>query len=87
MHARSPFAKPQFLNLQKFSNSTLVYILQGARCLKNTEKVSLNNSNEASYVYILSGQKLINNAKNGPFWRLFEYLKLAKLKCDILSNF
>ena len=53
MHARSPFAKPQFLNLQKFSNSTLVYILQGARCLKNTEKVSLNNSNEASYVWVI----------------------------------
>ena len=36
------------------------------RCLKITEKVSFNN-----YVYILSGQKLIKNAKNGPFWRVF----------------
>ena len=25
----------------------------------------------------LSGQKLIKNAKNGPFWRVFENLKLA----------
>ena len=24
---------------------------------------------EASYVYILSGQKFIRNVKNGPFWR------------------
>ena len=44
-----------------------------ARCLKITEKVSFNIASEASYVYILSGQKLIKNAKNGPicasFWK------------------
>ena len=33
------------------------------QCLKITEKVSFNNAGEASYVYILSGQKLIKNAK------------------------
>ena len=38
-----------------------------ATCLKITEKVSFNIASEASYVYILSGQKLIENAKNGPF--------------------
>ena len=43
-----------------------------AQCLKITEKVSFNIASEASYVYILSGQKLIKNAKNGPFWRVFE---------------
>ena len=48
-----------------------------ARCLKITEKISFNIASEASYVYILSGQKLIKNAKNGPFWRVFENLKLA----------
>ena len=53
-----------------------------AQCLKITEKVSFNIASEASYVYILSGQKLIKNAKNRPFWRVFE-----KFKCDILSNF
>ena len=73
-----------------------------SRCLKITEKVSFNIVSGASYVYILSGQKLIKNAKNGPFWRVFESLKLAvkqcyqtgkkmpkfqKFKCDILSNF
>ena len=36
-------------------------------CLKITEKVSFNIASEASYVYILSGQKLIKNAKNSPF--------------------
>ena len=39
--------------------------------MKITEKVSFNIASEASYVYILSGQKLIKNAKNGPFWRIF----------------
>ena len=34
-----------------------------SRCLKITEKVSFNIASEASYVYILSGQKLIKNAK------------------------
>ena len=35
-------------------------------CLKIIEKVSFNIASEASYVYILSGQKLIKNAKKGP---------------------
>ena len=48
-----------------------------ARCLKITEKVSFNIASEASYIYILSGQKVIKNAKNGPFWWVFENLKLA----------
>ena len=34
-----------------------------------------NIASEASYVYILSGQKFIKNAK------------IQKFKCDILSNF
>ena len=60
-------------------------------------------ASEASYVYILSGQKFIKNAKNGQFWRVFENLKfevkqcyqqklvenakIEKLKCDILDYF
>ena len=51
------------------------------RCLKITEKVSFNIASEASYVYILSGQKLIKNSKNVPFWRVFENLKLAIKQC------
>ena len=48
-----------------------------SRCLKITEKVSFNIESEASYVYILSGRKMIKNAENGPFCRIFENLKLA----------
>ena len=48
-----------------------------AQCLKITEKVPFNIASEASYVYILSGQKLIKNAKNGQFWQVFENLKVA----------
>ena len=43
------------------------YISIVSRCLKITEKVSLNSASEASYVYIMSGQKFIKIAKNGPF--------------------
>ena len=46
-----------------------------AQCLKITENVSFNMASQASYVYILSKQKLIKNAKNGPFWRIFENQK------------
>ena len=37
--------------------------------MKITEKVSFNIASEASYVYILRGQKLIKNARNGQFWK------------------
>ena len=40
-----------------------------AQCLKITEKVAFNIASEASYVYILSGQKFIKNAKNHPLWQ------------------
>ena len=39
--------------------------------MKNKEKVSFNIASEASYVYILSGQKLIKNAKNDHFGEFF----------------
>ena len=55
--------------------------LSAAQCLKITEKVALNIVSEASYVYILSGQKFIENAKNGRFWRVFEKLTLAVKQC------
>ena len=56
-------------------------------CLKITEKVSFNIASEASYVYILSGQKSIKNAKNGPFWRIFENLNLAVKQCYQTGQF
>ena len=39
-------------------------------------KVAFKIASEASYVYILSGQKLIKNAKTSQFWRVFESLKM-----------
>ena len=47
---------------------------------ENLGKVSFNIASVASYVYILSGQKFIKNAKNGLNIEFFE-------KWDILSNF
>ena len=36
------------------------------------KSLALNKVSEAKYVYILSGQKLLKNAKNGSFWRFFD---------------
>ena len=65
----------------------LQFIQTSEQCLKITEKVSFNIASEASYVYILSGQKLIKNAKNGPFWRVFENVKLAVKQCYQTGQF
>ena len=51
------------------------------------ENVSLDIASEASYVYILSGQKLINSAKNSSFWRVFENLKFAVKQCYQTDQF
>ena len=40
------------------------------QCLKIPEKVAFNIASEASYVYFLSGQKFIKNAKKGHFLNL-----------------
>ena len=48
---------------------------------KSQKKYHSTFASEASYVYILIGQKLIKNAKNGPFWRGFKHLKLAVKQC------
>ena len=50
-------------------------------------KVSFNIASEASYVYILSGQKLIKNTKNCPIWRAFEKLKLMVKQCYQTGQF
>ena len=56
---------------------------QKARCLKITERVSFNIASEASYVYILSEQKLIKNAKNGQFG---EFLKTWSLRSNSVTR-
>ena len=43
-------------------------------------------ASEASYVYILSGQKFIKNAKKS-FWRVFEYLMFKVKQCYQTGNF
>ena len=63
------------------------YISIVSRCLKITEKVSFNIASEASYVYIMRGQKLTKNAKNASFWRVFENLKLAAKQCYQTGQF
>ena len=45
-----------------------------AQCLKITQKVWFNF---VSYVYILSGQKFLKNAQNGPICRVSGNLKLV----------
>ena len=45
----------------------LAHIRSSTRSLKITEKVTFNIASEASYVYILCGQKLMKNAKTDNF--------------------
>ena len=62
---------PRISTLPKMYIPLTIFAPKWARCLKITEKVSFNIASEASYVYIMSRQQLIKNAKNGPFWRVF----------------
>ena len=61
--------------------------MESLQCLKIAQKVSFNIASEASYVFILSGQKFIKNAKNSQFWRFFENLKLAIKQCYQTGHF
>ena len=47
---------------------------------ENHKKISFNIAGEASYVFSLSGQKLIN-------WRVFENLKVVVKQCYQTSHF
>ena len=63
----------QFTRLKRCSENFYSFLelldLTQFWCLKITEKVSFKITSEASYVYILSGQKFIENAKNSQFWQ------------------
>ena len=53
-----------------------------SQCLKITEKVSFDIASEASYFNIFSTrQKLIKNAKNDQFGRVFESMNHAVKQC------
>ena len=58
-----------------------------ARRLKITEKVTFKIVSEASYVYILSEQKLTKNSQKGPFGRVLENLKIAVKQCCQTGQF
>ena len=60
--------------LKVFYVTTLITVFENHR-------KSLIQHCEASYVYNLSGQKFIRNAKNGPIWRVLQNLKIAVKKC------
>ena len=49
------------------------------QCLKITEKVSFNITSEASYVFILSEQKFMKNAKTGLFGEFWKTEACGKL--------
>ena len=57
--------------------------LAHSRCLKITKKVSINIASEASYVYLLNGQKFIKNAQNGHFG---DFLKLEACCQTVLPD-
>ena len=67
--------------IQMLKNST------PARCMKIIEKVAFSIASEPSYIYILSGQKLIKNAKNVAFCQVFENLKLSVKQCYQTGSF
>ena len=77
----------QYVMFTGVSFSIKLKVFIKTRCLKITGNVSFNIASEASYVYVLSGQKLIKNAKNRPFWRDFEHLKLAVKQCYQTGQF
>ena len=56
----------------EFQRQKLPELLQRTQCLKITEKVAFNIASEASYVNILSWQKLI---KNASFWKFLFTVK------------
>ena len=77
------------VSLSFFRSSTLYLSLKKEEntVFENHRKNLILIASEASYVYNLSGQKLIKNAKNGPFWRAFENLKLAVIQCYQTGQF
>ena len=61
-HHADFFANVWMENLGRGSKTQILSHHSQLWCLKITEKVSFNIASEASYVYILSGQKFIKNA-------------------------
>ena len=62
-------------------------LIPSSQCLKLAQKVAFNIASEASYIYILSGQKFIENAKNSQFGEFLKNLKLAVKQCYQTGHF
>ena len=83
------------MHIGKATSSIAYQRNQEAQCLKIAQKVSYNIASEASYVYILSGQKFIVNLAS--FWKAeacgqtvlpYEnWWKIQTFKYDILNYF
>ena len=55
----------------KMKNLDVHHLMSIRIVFENHKKVAFNIASKASYVYIWSGQKLIKNARNGPFLAIF----------------
>ena len=62
---------------------TIFEVRNSARCLKITKKVAFNIASEASCVYIMNGQKLIENAKMDNFG---DFLKTWGLRSNSVAR-
>ena len=63
---KSAYNEKRWNSMHFFRNSKNYF----TQCLKMAQKVAFNIASEASYVYNLSGKKLIKNAKNGEFLKI-----------------
>ena len=54
---------------------------------ENHRKSLIQHCERSELCLHLSGQKLIKNAQNGQFWRVFENLKLAVKQCYQTGQF
>ena len=82
---------PVFCTVMQLSNSLFFLFTHHSAFHQNTvfenqRKVSSNMASKARYVYILSGQKFIKNAKNSQHWRFFKNLKLAGVTRQVTFN-
>ena len=64
-HQKSISKRCRSLLSDGYLSRKALYNTTGSQCLKIPEKVAFIIASEASYLYILSGQKFIKNAKNG----------------------
>ena len=66
---------------------TIFEIHHRSTVFENHKKVSFNIASQASYIYILRGQKFMKRAQNGQLWRVFENLKFAVIQCYWTGQF